>query len=64
MPMGLWVVVGWMALVSLTGLIFIAWGLNTHQFDDVEAAKYAMLEDCEPQGWPDRSKAKGGSNDA
>ena len=64
MPMGLWVVVGWMALVSLTGLIFIAWGLRTHQFDDVEAAKYPMLEDREPLDWPDRSKAKGGSKDA
>lgn len=64
MPMGLWVVVGWMALVSLTGLIFIAWGLRTHQFDDVEAAKYRMLEDHEPQGWPGRSKAKEGSKDA
>jgi cbb3-type cytochrome oxidase maturation protein len=64
MPMGLWVVVGWMALVSLTGLILIAWGLKTHQFDDIEAAKYPMLADNEPVGWPGREKAKGGPKDA
>lgn len=64
MPMGMWVVVGWMALVSLTGLIFIAWGLKTHQFDDIEASKYPMLEDKEPVGWPDHDKAKGGPKDA
>ncbi|HEY5276296.1 MAG TPA: cbb3-type cytochrome oxidase assembly protein, partial [Coriobacteriia bacterium] len=50
MPLGLWVVVGWMALVFLSGLALIAWGLKTHQFDDVEEAKYRMLDDREPQG--------------
>jgi nitrogen fixation-related uncharacterized protein len=64
MPFGLWVVVGWMAFVSLTGLALIAWGLHTHQFDDIEAAKYPMLEDKEPQDWPGRGTVKGGSNHA
>ena len=36
MLFGLWVVVGWMALVALTGFVFIAWGLKTRQFDDGE----------------------------
>ncbi len=60
MPLGLWVVVGWMAFVALTGLILIAWGLRTGQFDEVEEAKYRMLEDREPQGWPGR-RDRGGS---
>jgi cbb3-type cytochrome oxidase maturation protein len=54
MPLGLWIVVGWMALVSLTGVIFIIWGWKNGQFKDVEEAKYKMLEDVEPQPWPGR----------
>ena len=54
MPLGLWVVVGWMALVSLTGVVFIIWGWKNGQFKDVEEAKYRMLEDVEPQPWPGR----------
>ncbi len=57
MPLGLWVVVGWMAFVALTGLALIAWGLKTGQFDDIEEPAYRMLEDREPAEWPDR---KGG----
>lgn len=64
MPLGLWVVVGWMALVSLSGLVLIAWGLRTHQFDDIEGAKYAMLEDKEPLGWPGRDSAEEGPKHA
>jgi len=55
MLFGIWVVVGWMALVALSGLGLIAWGLRAGQFDDVEAPKYDMLEDREPQDWPGRS---------
>lgn len=64
MPMGLWVVVGWMAFVALTGFALIAWGLHTGQFDDVEEPKYRMLEDREPCDWPDRKKGEGGADDA
>jgi cbb3-type cytochrome oxidase maturation protein len=64
MPMGLWVVIGWMALVSISGLILIAWGLKTHQFDDIEGSKLAMLEDCEPQDWPGRAGTEGGAKSA
>ena len=56
MIFGLWVVVGWMAFVSLTGLALIGWGLRTGQFDDIEDVKYRMLEDVEPLGWPGREK--------
>lgn len=64
MPMGLWVVVGWMVFVGLSGLVLIAWGLRTHQFDDVEEPKYRMLEDHEPQDWPGRAKTEGGPKHA
>jgi nitrogen fixation-related uncharacterized protein len=64
MPLGLWVVVGWMTLVSLSALALIAWGLRTHQFDDIEDAKYSMLEDREPLDWPGRDTAKEGPKHA
>jgi nitrogen fixation-related uncharacterized protein len=58
MPLGLWVVVGWMVLVWLTAILFLIWGWRTGQFKNVEEAKYIMLEDKEPEPWPDR---EGGS---
>lgn len=57
MPLGLWVLVGWMVLMPLIGLALFLWGLKTGQFRDIEEAKYRMLEDREPEPWPDR---KGG----
>ena len=54
MPLGLWVVVGWMAFVMMTGIAFIVWGWRSGQFHHVEDAKYRMLEDRDPQPWPDR----------
>jgi len=60
MPFGMWVVVGWMALVALTGVLFLIWGWKKGQFKDIEEAKYKMLEDREPEPWPHQ---KGGPND-
>jgi cbb3-type cytochrome oxidase maturation protein len=57
MPMGMWVVVGWMAFVALTGVVLMIWGWKRGQFRDIEEAKYRMLEDREPEPWPAR---KGG----
>ena len=54
MPLGLWVVILWMAFVFLFGLALMAWGLVTHQFDDVQEPARRMLEDIEPQSWPGR----------
>jgi cbb3-type cytochrome oxidase maturation protein len=59
MPLGMWVVVGWMLFVILTSLAFLVWGWRTGQFRDIEEPKYRMLEDREPQPWPD-NKTKGG----
>jgi nitrogen fixation-related uncharacterized protein len=53
MPIGLWVVVGWMFFVVLTGVIMLVWGWKRGQFKDIEEAKYKMLEDREPEPWPD-----------
>ena len=57
MPTGLWVVVGWMLFVMLTGIIFLMWGLKHGQFDDIEEAKYRMLEDHEPVPWSKGDKS-------
>jgi cbb3-type cytochrome oxidase maturation protein len=52
MPLGMWVVLGWMIFVAFTGLVFLVWGWKNGQFRDIEAAKYRMLEDREPESWP------------
>ena len=54
MPLGLWVVVGWMIFVSLTGIALLIWGWKRGQFEDIEGAKYRMLNDEEPEPWPGR----------
>ncbi len=54
MPLGLWVVLGWMLFVALTGVVFLVWGWRRGQFRDIEEAKYRMLEDREPEAWPDQ----------
>lgn len=54
MPYGMWVVVGWMAFVMLTVVLFIIWGWQSGQFEDIEEAKYRMLEENEPKPWPGR----------
>ncbi|MGD2058019.1 MAG: cbb3-type cytochrome oxidase assembly protein [Anaerolineales bacterium] len=54
MPIGMWVVLGWMAFVMLTGLLFILWGWQSGQFKDIEEAKYRMLDDRDPEPWPGR----------
>jgi nitrogen fixation-related uncharacterized protein len=53
MPIGLWVVVGWMLFVILTSVIMLVWGWKRGQFKNIEEAKYTMLEDREPESWSD-----------
>lgn len=52
MPLGMWMVVGWMTFVTLTGVAFLIWGWKRGQFKDIEEAKYRMLEEREPEPWP------------
>jgi nitrogen fixation-related uncharacterized protein len=54
MPLGMWMVVGWMAFVMLTGVAFLVWGWKSGQFKNIEEAKYQMLEEREPEPWPRR----------
>jgi cbb3-type cytochrome oxidase maturation protein len=57
MPLGLWLLAGWMIFMALVGIAFIVWGWRKGQFRDIEEAKYKMLEDNDPQPWPSK---KGG----
>jgi cbb3-type cytochrome oxidase maturation protein len=54
LSLGVWVLLGWMLFVALVGILFLIWGWRNGQFKDIEAAKYSMLEDKEPEPWPDR----------
>ena len=56
MPLGLWIVVGWMAFVMLTAIIMLIIAAQTGQFKDVEEAKYKMLEEREPEPWPEKER--------
>lgn len=58
MPLGLWVVVGWMLFVDAIAIGLIIWGVQTGQFHDIEEAKYRMLEDREPEAWPSKEGGK------
>jgi nitrogen fixation-related uncharacterized protein len=54
MYIGLWVFVGWMIFVALTGIYMLIWGFKTGQFRNIEEPKYRMMEDREPEPWPGR----------
>ena len=56
MPLGLWLVVGVMLVIVLSGIVFLIWGWENGQFRDIEEAKYRMLEDKDPEPWPDRKR--------
>ncbi|MFN2292354.1 MAG: cbb3-type cytochrome oxidase assembly protein [Anaerolineae bacterium] len=56
MALGVWVFFGWMVFVSATGVAFLIWAWRSGQFKNVEEAKYRMLEDREPEPWPNREK--------
>jgi nitrogen fixation-related uncharacterized protein len=58
MALGLWVFLGWMVFVVFTGAAFLIWAWRNGQFRNVEEAKYRMLEDREPEPWPERSENK------
>jgi len=62
MPMGMWVVVGWMAFVSLTAVALLVYAIRTGTFRNVEEPKYRMLEDREPEPWPGRRNDREGGS--
>lgn len=51
MPLGLAVVIAWMAFVFLVGLAMMWWGISSGQFDDIEEPAHRMMDDREPQAW-------------
>jgi nitrogen fixation-related uncharacterized protein len=64
MALGLWVLVGWMIFVVGTGITLLIWGWKTGQFKNIEEAKYRMLEDREPEPWPEKPQEEKGGNRA
>ena len=52
MLLGMWINVGWMALVAASAIGLLVWGLRRGQFRKIEEPKYRMLEDREPEPWP------------
>lgn len=58
MALGVWMIFGWMVFVALTGCAMLIWGWKHGQFEDIEEAKYKMLEDREPEPWPDPTGGK------
>jgi nitrogen fixation-related uncharacterized protein len=62
MPLGLWVVAGWMLFVVVTGVVLLVYAWKSGQFKDVEEPKYRMLEDREPEDWPGRKQKRGGKS--
>jgi nitrogen fixation-related uncharacterized protein len=59
MPLGLWVLVGWMAFVTASGVGLLLWAWRSGQFRHIEEAKYRMLEDRDPEPWPTKPGKKG-----
>jgi hypothetical protein len=59
MPLGLWAFLLWMLFVTLTAVVLLVWGWRTGQFRNIEEAKYRMLEEREPEGWPGRKGGQG-----
>ena len=51
MTLGAWAFLVWLGFVILSGIVLLIWGWRHGQFKDIEAAKYRMLEDKEPEPW-------------
>jgi nitrogen fixation-related uncharacterized protein len=60
MPMGLLILSGWMAFVTLFGFATLAWAIYSGQLDDLEETKYIPFNEREPEAWPGRQSAAKG----
>jgi nitrogen fixation-related uncharacterized protein len=60
MLLGIQVVIGWMAFVSLFGFVLLGWAIYSGQLDDLEATKYIPFDEKEPADWPGRRPAEEG----
>ena len=54
MTTGWQLLIGWAAFVMLSAIVLAIWGYASGQFRNIERPKYRMLEDREPEPWPDR----------
>jgi nitrogen fixation-related uncharacterized protein len=58
MALGVIVLIAGIIVIAVIAVIFLIWGIKTKQFKNVEEAKYTMLEDKEPQPWPNQEEKK------
>jgi cbb3-type cytochrome oxidase maturation protein len=58
MAAGLWLFVGWMALVAIMAFGFFVWGYEHGQFDDVETPARRMLLDHDAAAQADQEVEK------
>jgi hypothetical protein len=58
MPIGLMVVIGWMAFVALFGLVLLGWALRSGQLDELEETRFIPFLEREPEPWPGRQIPK------
>ena len=58
MPLGIWLLIGWMILMAFIGIAFLVWGWRKGQFRDIESPKYRMLDENEPQPWPRKKRGE------
>jgi nitrogen fixation-related uncharacterized protein len=55
MIIGGWLVVFWMIFVAIIGLVMLWYGWATGQFKTIEEPKYRMLQEREPEAWPEKT---------
>jgi cbb3-type cytochrome oxidase maturation protein len=58
LSLGIWMLAGWLVLAALIALGFLIWAWRNGQFKDIEEAKYRMLDNKEPEPWPERKGGK------
>ena len=46
----------WIGVAAVITVALFIWGRRGGQFKDIEEAKYRMLEDREPEPWPDKTR--------
>ncbi len=54
MLLGLILFLAWIALEAIVVVGSIIWSVENGEWKNIEAPKYAMLHDIEPQDWPGR----------
>jgi hypothetical protein len=54
MLIGMILFIAWIALEAVVVVGSIIWSVENGDWKNIEAAKYDMLKDIEPQDWPGR----------